>query len=329
MQSRPVLEETLHFYTRNVDRQEFRLAPNPERNELIRYIFAVKARQHDIGVIALVVMSTHVHAVLLDPMGVLPLFTEGLNSMLARVLNWFDGRSGRLWDGKQPSQITLRSNEVVLDKIAYAIANPVAAGAVSRGRDYPGICVSFPARARVAKRPAFFDPSVFEASIRQRRGKRAAVSVSQVRAMESDWDKAGTRWPAYVVFEVCRPPGFDDLGDQELGRLIARTIRAKEAKAREDRASNGLPKALGAERCSGLPISLRADRHRLFTMTPRFVAEGIAARREEQAALAVWAAAYAPALARWRSGDRLVEFPAGTYYMRVRHSVVIERAPPR
>jgi putative transposase len=86
------------------------------------------------------VLSNHVHLVVTDTRGQLPRFMQYLDSLVARAVNASLGRFERFWanDGSYSAVEPIDPADVV-GKIAYVLANPVAAGLVRRAAQWPGL----------------------------------------------------------------------------------------------------------------------------------------------------------------------------------------------
>jgi hypothetical protein len=58
---------------------------------------------------------------------------------IAKCINTYYGRWENLWSSEQPSVVRLEGDEDVLDKLAYCLTNPVSAGLVAHGDQWPGL----------------------------------------------------------------------------------------------------------------------------------------------------------------------------------------------
>jgi REP element-mobilizing transposase RayT len=124
------------------------LRPSRLTNEVVLYVLAVAAQRFGVLVHACCVLSNHVHLVVTDAEGRLPEFMQYLDSLVARALNAALGRFEAFWsaDGSYSAVEPLAPGDIVA-KVAYALANPVAAGLVARGSEWPGLRTS-PVKAR-------------------------------------------------------------------------------------------------------------------------------------------------------------------------------------
>jgi len=125
--------------------------PDRAITNAFKYLFGEYARQHGIVVFAVCVMSTHYHLVVLDPLGVLPNFLRDVNRSLANVIKARYRTSGAVFE-QEPSKVKLHGAKAVIAKIAYVLANPVAAGAVRDPREWPGLRTRLSDMGRTAVR---------------------------------------------------------------------------------------------------------------------------------------------------------------------------------
>jgi hypothetical protein len=145
--------------TRRTLRRTHLLRPDPEVRALFTYCLAVLAPKLGILVHAVVVMSTHEHMILTDTRGQLPQFLRDFHRLVAlgvKVLRKWDGA---VWDHEKTSVVELLTDEAVIEKLAYVMANPVAAGLVQRAHQWPGITTSPEQLGRsvwTAARPNYF-----------------------------------------------------------------------------------------------------------------------------------------------------------------------------
>jgi bacteriocin-like protein len=177
------------------------------------------------------------------------------------------------------------------DKIAYTMANPVDAGLVRHGRSWPGLRRAWPCRPlRVARPERFF------------RG-----------------EAEGGTWPEVAVLELVRPPGYEELSDDELAAVIGGAIEEREARLRAEHDAAGRS-FLGRHGVLGQPRHGRPrTREPRFRISPRVACRNKWLRIERLRANRRWLTSYGEAVAHWRAGNRRVVFPLGTYLMRVVH----------
>jgi REP element-mobilizing transposase RayT len=129
---RCVLPGQTVMVTRRCLRRTKLLRPDAAFNQLYTYCLAVMASRHDVAVHAVVIMSTHEHLIVTDTHGRLPLFLRELHRLVALGVKVLRRWEGSVWDHERPSVVHLRTQQAVIEKLAYVMANPVEAGLVAR-----------------------------------------------------------------------------------------------------------------------------------------------------------------------------------------------------
>jgi REP element-mobilizing transposase RayT len=283
---RQVLPGTTYLVTRRCAQRQFLLRPSDETNAIVLYLLAVAAQRFGVLVHAFCVLSNHLHLVVTDPDACLPAFAQFLDALVARALNRLHGRSESFWAPGSFSAVALLSPEDVVDKVAYALANPVAAGLVPRGRDWPGLW-SGPERAGASigpvARPRFF--------------------------------RSVGRLPDEVALDLALPPGFASM--EEFQRRVRAAVAVHEGQAvlairAAGRTFLGARAAL-RQRPTATPSSAEAR----GGLRPTFASRDRWRRSEATHQVREFMARYRRAWAVFSAGQRDVVFPAGTYWMRV------------
>lgn len=300
---RIVLPGSTVLVTRRTTRRHHLFAPDPAMRALFTYVLAVCAAKFDILVHAVVLMSTHEHIVLTDPHGVLPDFLRELHRLVALGTKVLRKWEGAVWDSEKTSVVRLLTPQSIVEKIAYCMANPVAAGLVRRACDWPGL-TTLPAElgraALQATRPTFF------------------------------FDPENAQWPESASLTLTMPPALEGQTSlEEFRRQVVVELERQEKEARDQAAKAGRT-FLGADRCRRTSPYRRArsfeplrDRNPTFAVG-RGNREAFFAAAE---GLRLFRSAYREALRLWRQGIRDVEFPLGTWAMKRLHvAAVQERA---
>src|SRR5574341_803088 len=206
---RQVLEGTTYLVTRRCSERRFFLRPSKKTDAIFRYLLAFAAQQCDIRVHAFCVLSNHFHLVVTDPHARLPEFNRILNGLVARATNCHLGRWESFWDPDSYSAVRLETPDAVLEKMVYVLANPVAAGLVRRGSEWPGL---------------WSDPRATDGE-----------AIETARS-EGFFRKLG-RMPAVARLQLTRPPGFD--GDAAFLERLSQGIREAEDRAAAKLAEEG------------------------------------------------------------------------------------------
>ena len=297
---RIVLPGSTVMVTRRSLRRHFLFAPDPEMRDLFVYVLAVCAQKFGVLVHAAVLMSTHEHLVLTDPRGVLPDFLRELHRLVALGTKVLRKWEGAVWDQEKASVVRLLTTEAIIEKIAYCMANPVAAGLVRDARDWPGL------------------------TTRPEELGRAVLTASRPTVF---FDPQNPQWPEQATVALTMPPSLvDQMTLEEFQRRVTEELELQEREARQQVMEEGRG-FMGAERCRrSSPYGRARSYEELRDTNPTFaVGRG---NREELFAAVVevheFQCAYRDAMLKWRAGVRDVAFPRGTWWMRRLHAAAVE-----
>ncbi len=236
---------------------------------------------------AICVMSNHWHAVVSDPQARIPEFLERAHRLIAKAQNAALGRWENFWSSDKPSIVLLASEEAVVDKMAYVIANPTASALVRSPHDWPGLitrCIGESTKLEM--------PDVF-------------------------FDDEG-ELPDEVLIEHTRPAVFEHLDDLQFAKLlfdsVARRVREARKKVRQEGKS-----FLGASAVLNTnPTSMPGTETSRRSCSPRVAARNRTVRTATLRSLGAFVKSYREALRAWREGTQYQPFPTGTYWFRVR-----------
>ncbi|MFS8066496.1 MAG: transposase [Byssovorax sp.] len=297
-QPRPIVSGATYLLTRRTLRRYLLLRPDAAITQLIVYALAVSARRHDVQVHAICAMSTHIHLVVTDSRGVLPRFLHHFHRLVALGTKVLRSWEGPVWDHEPTSVVRLMTRESVLEKIAYTLANPVAAGLVRLAHEWPGAKVTVAeigrAELRASRPSVYFNPS-------------------------------NSSWPEVATLPITLPPDIVEGEAEEFRRAVASDLARQEEEAREEAQRRGV-RFLGAKRAVEVPPHDRASSFEaLRHMNPTFaVGHGNGdAWRRAVVAIRGFRSAYRDALKQWCAGVRSVVFPEGTWWMHVLHAVSV------
>jgi REP element-mobilizing transposase RayT len=285
---RKIVAGTSYMVTRRCSQRQLLLTPSSTTNDLFLFLLAVAAQRYAIRIHAFCVMSNHLHIILTDTEARLPRFHQFLDALLARSVNASLARWESFWAPDSYSAVELVSREDVVEKIAYVLANPVAAGLVRTGAMWPG---------------AWSDPDSFGAAPREVSRPKHFFAKKSVL-------------PQSVGLELTVPEGFDSCA--QFKELVAAAVAKleNEARARFSRAFKGVAWVLKQS-----PFSRPASVEPRRRLNPRVAAKDKHQRIEALALLKEFVRAYRRALAERRAGNAEAVFPAGTYLLRVAHGV--------
>lgn len=279
------------FVTHRCSERRFFLRPCRATNDIVRFALANSAKRYGVRLHAFCVLSDHMHLVLTDVEGRLPDFMRDLDSLIARAVNASLGRVEGFWSTEGYLFVEPATPSDVFAKIVYVLANPVAAGLVSRAADWPGLwCAP------------------------EQIGTTTLTACRPTRFFAEDGDL-----PATVDLELVVPPGFPSA--DEFRTELAAALRAREEEHRQTFAAQGR-RFLGVAGVRGQDPFARATSYEpRFTLRPRIAARRRALRLECIRRLKLFEQQYRDARAAWCAGMRDVLFPAGTYLMRMMYGV--------
>jgi len=296
-QARAIHPGKTYLITRRIERRHCLLRPDSRINRYVLYALTVSALRHGILVHAFCAMSTHLHYVVTDPLGALPRFFEMFHRLLSRGIKIIRQWDGSPWERVQTSSVELCTTEAIIEKIAYTLANPVAAGLVRRAHQWPG------AKTLVS--------DIGEDSLIVERPTEV-------------FDSKNPKWPKFAQMEVSLPPSIEAEQAEAFRNAVQFEVERIEKVARKL-----FPKrsVLGAKHAMQVPPESRITSHEpTHQLKPKFAfGRGTtnAIRLQAIANMKSFQQQYQEAWSKWRNGDRQVEFPPGTYAMRTRHNVRI------
>jgi putative transposase len=292
--ARPIHPGTTYLITRRTERRHCLLRPDLMINAFILYAFVISARRHGMLLHAFCAMSTHMHYVITDPTGRLPRFLEMFHRLAAigvKIIRFWDGA---VWDRSQTSVVELGSRQAIVEKIAYALANPVEAGLVTTAHEWPGIKTSV--------------DDIGQKTLEARRPSQYFRAKNPL-------------WVLDAFLDVSLPPSITPADAQRFRDEIQKELSDRVTAASAKIPANAV---LGAENATKVDPESRITSHEpKFQRQPTFALGRGATKEMREAMIAkrrAFQAAYTTALQEWRAGDRLVTFPAGTYAMRVIHN---------
>ncbi|WP_437564069.1 transposase [Sorangium sp. So ce542] len=300
-QPREIAAGATYLVTRRVLRRHFLLRPDAAINQLLVYALAVSTRRYGVEVHALCAMSTHLHLVVTDVQGVLPRFLQYFHRLVALGTKVLREWEGPVWDHEATSVVRLMTPAAVVEKIAYVLANPVAAGLVRHATEWPGVKVH-----------------VGELGRGELRATRPSVYL----------DPANPQWVEEATLPLALPPDIAPEDAESLRRQVAAELERQEELAHADVERRGL-RFVGAEQVTkNSPYERATSSEGLRGRNPTFAVgrDQGDAWRTAAAAVRAFRASYRVALERWRAGVRSVLFPVGTWWMCTFHGAGVNDA---
>ncbi|AUX40502.1 transposase [Sorangium cellulosum] len=297
-QPRQIAPGATYLITRRVVRRHLLFRPDAAITELLIYILAVSSRRYGIEVHALCAMSSHLHLVVTDAKGVLPRFLQFFHRIVALGTKVLRKWEGPVWDHEATSVVRLLTRTAVVEKIAYVLANPVAAGLVRHACEWQGAKVDAAEIGRGALR---------------------------ARRPSAYLNPKNPQWIEVATLPLSLPPTIDDHTAESFRSEVAAEIERQEMLAHAEAQRQGL-RFLGPERAGKVsPYERATSFEALRALNPTFAVghEQGDALRIAAAAVRAFRASYRAALEKWRIGVRDVVFPAGTWWMRTFHGASV------
>ena len=296
-QPRHILSGSTYLITRRCLRRHYLLRPEYFINNLFVFVLAVLAAKYNIAIHAFCLASTHEHLVLTDGSGKLPDFLRDLHRLTALAVKVQRKWEGSLWESDQASVVHLRTAEAIAEKIAYVMANPTAVGAVRYAKDWPGLVTT----------PSDIGKGTWTA-------KRPSVY----------FDQESCQWPERATLSLRMPPMIKEAFVDPIA-VIKQEYQELQHKARQEMAEKGRS-FMGPDRVTKVSPYQRAKSWEdIRDLNPRFAVGRGQQKAKELAitALKAFRSAYRAALQLWRSGNRSVQFPRGTWWMATFHRAIV------
>jgi len=272
--------------TRRIFQRRFFLRPTPDVVAIFNYCLAEAALRFNIRPIAWCAMSNHYHAVVHDPDGKLPAFTEHFHKMTSKTLNALYGRWENLWSSEETCVTRLVTPEDVFDKVCYVLANPVAAHLVERVDDWPG------------------------SSSWQLMGTTESLTVERPKYY---FRKEKSRMPATATLRAVAPDGLDEAAYKHWVTLVREEVARREQKAKALRIAEKI-KLVGRQRVLEVaPDDCPETAAPRRNLRPALACKDDVRMEAEKILLKEFRHAYYKARVAFAAGERTVVFPAGTY----------------
>jgi REP element-mobilizing transposase RayT len=288
---RQILTDTTYLVTRRCSERRFFLRPSKALNEVVRYILAVAAERHGVALHAFCVLSNHLHLIVTDVRGNLPAFEQYVGSLVARAINALHGHWESFWAPGSYSAVKLPEASDTLSKIAYVLANPVAAGLVRHAREWPGL---WSAPEEIGAGPAV------------------------VRRPDHFFREDG-EMPETATLQLVCPRGFESV--EAFRRQLISALTGLEDEAARELAAEGRfflgRRRVLTQKPGAWPVTHEPHRE----LNPRIAGRDKWKRIEAIARLKSFLKEYRTAWLEFTRGVRDTIFPPGTYWMRVAYGV--------
>jgi REP element-mobilizing transposase RayT len=301
---REVLPGRTYMITRRCSERRFLLRPDHETNNAFIYCLVVAAQRFGIQVIFTYAAANHHHTGIFDPDGRYPDFMAYFHKYVAKCQNALRGRFENFWSSEHASVVRLVEPNDILEKMIYALTNPVKDPLVERVWEWPGV-------------------NSYSATV-------DGVTLTATRP--AHFFREDGSMPEVATLTISRPQGFEKMSEGDFAALIKMRVTAEEKSAAANRREQGI-RVLGRERILNQDWRARpksAEPH--FNLSPRVAAKNKWARIEALARNTAFLATYLDARDRFAKGARDVVFPAGTWglrrYVNVRRSEATAATAP-
>jgi putative transposase len=297
--ARRVIPGCTYLITRRTVQRSMLFRPERLVSDFYLYTLAVYATRYRIEVHGVVLMSNHEHLVVTDTEGCLPDFLRDFHRVVALGIQCLRNWEGEVWDGAATSCVMLCTPSAVVEKLAYAMNNPVKAGLVNDAEEWPGVMVL---------------PSDL------------GMKTWKVQRPRVYYDANNSQWPAIVELKLKMPKHY--LPDEQLREQVSRELANQRLQAQSRLRTQG-KRVVGRAGVMTAPPESRARRAEDRRGLQPTIAAGHGQKSILMAALAAlreFRRKYRDALARWRGGLRDVLFPPYTWQMRWLHRVALEPA---
>lgn len=285
---REVLPGQTYMITRRCTQRQFLMRPDKETNNAFIYCLGEAAARFGIEILFTIAMSNHHHTGIYDPVGNYPAFLEHFHKLFAKCQNSLRGRWENFWSSEQTSVVRLVDPHDAIEKMVYALTNPVKDGLVEKAHHWPGVsslAAILHGKGFIGSRPKHFfrDEGVM---------------------------------PETVILTFNRPRGFEQMTATDFAALVIDRIRQFEEHSASERRRE---RAVVLGRRSVLRQAWKArprDREARRALNPRVAARSKWSRIEALLRNRVFRDAYLAARALFVDGVRDALFPAGTYWLR-------------
>ena len=284
---RRIVEGEFYLVTRRTLLRTYLLRPHPEVNRMFEYCLAEAAKKHGIELIAWCAMSNHYHAVIYDPGGHVPAFIERFHKMLAKVLSVHHGRFEGIWSREQTCLTRLVTMSDVFDKVVYVLSNPAAAHLVEDIAEWPGSS-----------------------------SWKLMGSDPKTVARPKVYFRDDGRMPENVELRAVAPHGLRSESYKAWIDRVRAAVKQRQSGLAEERPKNR--PVLGRKRVLAMdPLAAPKTEAPRRKLRPHLACKDKERMKAERKLLKDFRAEYGKMLLRLRTGPARVEFPEGTYRLRL------------
>jgi putative transposase len=275
------------------------MKPDTETTNAFLYCLAFAAGETQVQVVFFLAMSNHYHAGVIDKAGRLPEFLACFHRLFAKHQNVLRGRWENFWASEQTSVVELVDDQDGLDKMVYALTNPVKDHLVARAAEWPGA-------------------SSLTAQLHGH-----SIKVSRPRL----FFRPDGRMPDEAILELAPLPCSEPTPQSAMLALLIERIEIAERDAAAERERTRTEvmgrEAISKQRWFDRPASLEPRRN----LSPKVACRNLWRRIEALQRNKTFVAAHRAARELAAQGIAVL-FPAGTYWRRKFGGCQCEELPP-
>lgn len=268
------------------------LLPDAWVNQIVGGVLARYQEAFSIIIYAYTVLGNHIHLLARAPQGNLWAFEQAVNREVAKRINRLRGISGHFWGRRYDEQIAPEDADA-LEAFLYVICNAVSHGLVEHPLLWPGLSCYAQALDGKPRTYRFVDYTAYGRACRRakNRGKRVCIK---------DYETEHT-------LTLTPLPQFEALSEEERGKVIKKLVGDRVKRIKEERSGQGKG-FLGREKIqqqkwSSVPREVKRLKR------PLCYTKNWQTKKEFMAWYFPWLESYREASRRYRSGERLVDFP--------------------
>ena len=287
---RMILPRTTYLVSRRCVGRQYLLKPDTKRlvEQIFLFCLAFAARKAGVEIHAFCEMSNHYHAVVTDIDGRLSEFMHDLNMYVGKCMNVVLGRYESLWSAEKFSAVSLEGKDTIVKRLVYVMTNPVEAGLVGHGSQWPG-AISNP-RSHLDGPIVVMRPKVY-------------------------FDDSGA-FPEKLELELTMPPALaEEMSGEELAELLTVAVAEREQELLDKMMDEGRRPMGVAKVLAQSAFDCPAEHDPRRGINPKVACESKWHRKEMLQRQKEFLRAYREAWEAYKAGDKDVQFPVGTYLM--------------
>jgi putative transposase len=268
------------------------LLPEALVNEIVGGVLARYQEAFSVLIYAYSVLGNHIHMLARAPHGNLWAFEQAVNREAAKRINRLRNIRGHFWERRYDEQIAPEDSDA-LEAFLYVTCNAVSHGLVQHPMLWPGLCSytqTLDGRPRTYR---FVDYTAYGKACRRAKGKGKRVNIK-------DFETEHT-------LTLTPLPQFEQLSHAERRKVLTKLIcerveRIKKERKQQGKGFLGRDKVL-QQKWNSVPREVKRLKR------PLCYTKNWETKKHFMAWYFPWLETYREASRRYRSGERLVQFP--------------------